>query len=431
MRRQSEWGANMLRLAVSYKELEDPARPGALREDGLRDIEEVLSWAEKFRQYVVLDMHVCPGGQNGFGYIDGGRKGIWTDKTCQQRYLSLWRSLAEHFRDRPVLAAYEVMNEPDTQRPTPEVLTRLQRKVIAAIRKYDPLKVIVVSGDNYSNAGSLTAANVLDDDNLIYTFHFYECGGIVGGWVRNEAEDVGESGTFGWKRFDRALNITDRDAEIAVLLRSMDNAGSAWFDDIEIVDETGKIVAAYSFDAGQEGFAPERGAEAVLKHDSVVGHSRSGSLRVSGTQSYNGWVGPRIKLPGHSASYRLRGWMRLEKATGGSYAAAAVFGTAISTQEKLEKAIEPVVAFQRCHNVPVFVGEFAVERGSDGHQPTDTAWRIGLFEKYGFSWAYWNYRETTSPETMSLQAQRKDGSDFPINEPLLSVLKAGWGKNRE
>ena len=31
---------------------------------------------------------------------------------------------------------------------------------------------------------------------------------------------------------------------------------------------------------------------------------------------------------------------------------------------------------------------------------------------------------------MALQAQRKDGTDYPLNESLLSVLKAGWSRNR-
>ena len=46
-------------------------------------------------------------------------------------------------------------------------------------------------------------------------------------------------------------------------------------------------------------------------------------------------------------------------------------------------------------------------------------------------WTYWNYRETTGPGTMALHAQKKDGSDYPINEPLLKVLKEGWKRNAE
>ncbi len=32
---------------------------------------------------------------------------------------------------------------------------------------------------------------------------------------------------------------------------------------------------------------------------------------------------------------------------------------------------------------------------------------------------------------MALQAQKKDGSCYPVNQPLLNVLKKAWEKNRE
>ena len=54
---------------------------------------------------------------------------------------------------------------------------------------------------------------------------------------------------------------------------------------------------------------------------------------------------------------------------------------------------------------------------------------IALFEKNGFSWTYWNFRETTGPDTMALQAEHRNGSDFPVNNPLLAVLQEGWSRN--
>ena len=89
--------------------------------------------------------------------------------------------------------------------------------------------------------------------------------------------------------------------------------------------------------------------------------------------------------------------------------------------------------FARKYNVPVYVGEFAVERqvGPKGYQAKTTADRIAVFEELGFHWTYWNFRETTGPETMALHPHRRDGSDYPINEPLLKSLKDGWALNKE
>lgn len=241
----------------------------------------------------------------------------------------------------------------------------LQRAAIAAIRAVDPDKVIVVSGDSFSNVTSLGDASDLEDGNLVYTFHFYEGGGVNGGWVRNEGECAGAHGTQGWTRFERTLTFGEHDTEFSILLRATANAGTTWFDDVELVDAQGRVVARYGFDADAEGFAAEREPTSVAAYDAAVGHARPGSLRVRGTESFNGWVGPRVRLPGSATTYRLRGWMRMENATGGSYAAAAVFGIPVSTPEGLRAFLQPVVAFQKKHNVPMFVGEFAVERGAD------------------------------------------------------------------
>lgn len=430
MRRQSEWGANVLRLAVTDEQIEDPNRLGTLREKGVRDIDEVLSWAEKYGQYVILDLHVAPGGQNVFAHTRGGTNGLWRSEANQARFLSIWRALATRYRGRNALAAYEILNEPDTQQGSPAALVALQREALSEIRQVDPDKVIVVSGDDFSNATSLGDANVLDDRNLVYTFHFYEGGGVNGGWLRNAGEGAGARGTCGWTPFERELTFGENETDMAVLLRSTANAGTAWFDDIELVDERGRVLARHGFDADAEGFVAEREPTSVASYDQTVGHARPGALRVAGTRAFNGWIGPRVKLPGRAVTWRLRGWMRLENATGDTYAAASVCGTPVSTPESLRKALQPMVAFQRKHRVPLYVGEFAVEKVGDGRQQAkDTAWRIRLFEEYGFSWTYWNFRETTAPNTMALHAMRKDGTDFPINDSLLRELKAGWSCN--
>ena len=149
------------------------------------------------------------------------------------------------------------------------------------------------------------------------------------------------------------------------------------------------------------------------------------------SSGYNGWIGPRWKLaPG---KYIVSGQIKLENATGQTYLAAALFGPSPRKSDaELRRKLAVPAAFARKHNVPVLVGEFAVTRdsGPGDHQARATKQRIELFEEYGFHWIYWNYRETTGPDTMALLAQKPDGSDYPVNAPLLEVLMQGWSLNR-
>ena len=199
-----------------------------------------------------------------------------------------------------------------------------------------------------------------------------------------------------------------------------------------MTDDRGKVIHSFGFDEGIERFSIERSPFGVLEYDAAVGHTRPGSLRISGTNSYNSWMSPRLKIePGKT--YKLSGWIKLEKGTGSTYIGASLFNLCRPALEQLRDALKPVAAFAKKYNVPIFVGEFSITRdsGPEGYQAAAIADRIRVMEEQNFHWTYWNYRETTGPGTMALHAQKKDGSDYPINEPLLKVLKEGWKRNAE
>ena len=436
MRRQAEWGANVARLAFSYGDLEDKAHPGTWREDGFGQLDEAVRWAKKYNQYVILDMHVVPGGQSPAAYTDGGGNRVWKDGACQTRYVNLWCEIARRYRNRPEVAAYELMNEPVTQRPTPELLTNLGNRAIAAIREIDPGKVIVMPGDQWSNARDLTDAVKVSDTNVLYTFHFYE-GGPPEGWLRNVNEGRGaviaSPDVSEWQRFDIPVKIDTGVNALSVLLRSSKNSGAAWFDEIALTDGKGNVVQSNTFDKDAQPYRMEHEPQTDGAYDAAVGHDKPGSLRVSGTAAYNGFISPRWSVsPGQT--YHLTGWIKLQKATGETFIGAALFGVTGSRVDRgdLRKRLLPAVAFAKKYDVPLWVGEFGCARnsGPEGLQVNSIASRIELFEEFGFSWSYWNYHETTHPESMALQAQKRNGEEFPLNEALLAVLKDGWLLNK-
>lgn len=222
-------------------------------------------------------------------------------------------------------------------------------------------------------------------------------------------------------------------AKARLMLRSDANKGTAWFDDLTVTDaKTGKVLGKWSFSKDTEKFTKERGELPFEFYDKNVGHNAPGSLAVRGTTEYHGWLGPEIPVQ-DGAELTVSGWIKLEKATGYTYLGICWMGLELMTKDTIRQSLKKTAEFARKYNVPVFVGEFAVERqvGPEGYQAKTTADRIAVFEELGFHWTYWNFRETTGPETMALHPHRRDGSDYPINEPLLKSLKDGWALNRE
>ena len=146
-------------------------------------------------------------------------------------------------------------------------------------------------------------------------------------WLRNVAEGENAiAGTRDWTRFEAAIPATSEDYSFAVLLRSDGNAGSAWFDDVEVVDASGTVLKSFGFDKNEEGFRPEHDPTDAMAFDATVGHNAPGSLRVSATDGYNGWLFSHIVTAGNESTYVIRGWVKLDKATGKTYAAAAMNG---------------------------------------------------------------------------------------------------------
>ncbi len=432
MQAQAGWGANVARLAFTYSDLEDPNNLGKIRDDGWKNFTDIFDWAKKYNQYVILDMHVVPGGQDTQGYCDGGHNLIWRDADDQRRFISLWTEIAKRCKNRPEVGAYEMLNEPCTQSSVPTKLVELCRRVIPAIRAIDPDKVIVMPGDDWSNAHNMVDDIKQDDPNILYTFHFYDARPPEK-WISNATEGPGINGTQDWTRVTVDLPIPAGVSSMAPLLRSSNNSGTAWFDDLTITNWVAGVVQSSTFDTGPKPYRYERQPGTQILFDPAVGHAAPGSLKVSGTENYNGWTGPRIAVQG-GRTFHMTAWIKLDNATGSTYLSVAYWGVKDNSANKSQmlKIMTPAAAFAKKYNVPVWVGEFGCEKNNlpDGLQTSWVRSCISAFEDYGFSWTYWNFHESNGPGSMALQSEHRDtGFPYPANDDLLAVLKAGWALN--
>ena len=427
MRNQAEWGANHLRLAIYYRDfsLED----GTPDPDKITAIDEVIQWAEKYNQYVILDLHTYPGKQ------EHPTEQIWVNPAAQEQLFRFWRGLAERYRTNPVVGAYEIMNEPRVFPLNSGLIAALNARAVKAIREVDPDKVLIVSGDNDSQCPNLGDYVKLDDPQILYTAHFYD-GAMGAGWLMNIAEKEASPdamrGTGDWKRFEIPFVTPESIENYCFLLRSSNNDGDAWFDDIELRDASGKLLQKYTFDRDPEGFHPERSNIGELRYDPAVGHDAPGSLRIGKTFTYQSWSGPQKPIQSRT-SYTVSGWIKTENATGDTYLTVAIFAMRLPSVEEMRKTLDIPRQFSLRHNVPVYIGEFSMV-GAVGPelQKAELDKRIAIFEEFGFSWAYWNYRETTGPRSMALQAiNRATGKEYPINQTLLDCLKSWWALNKK
>ena len=182
-------GSTVVRLPMNYRTFEDDARPFELIEEGFAQLERAVAMCARHGLYAILDLHAVQGWQNTDWHSDNASRNtlFWQHPHFQDRFVHLWTELARRFRGNPAVAAYNIMNEPVTNAPdgrfgsnayTPdwEVMNRVYRRTVTAIREVDPDHIIVLEGDLFS-----TRFDGLDApfaENLVYSSHNYSAAGF-------------------------------------------------------------------------------------------------------------------------------------------------------------------------------------------------------------------------------------------------------------
>ncbi|RYY12444.1 MAG: glycosyl hydrolase family 5, partial [Chitinophagaceae bacterium] len=164
-------------------------------EKGFAMTDSLLKWCEANKMYLILDLHAAPGGQgNDFNISDRNPQlaSLWESEENQRKMISLWRKLADRYKDEPWIGAYDIINEPNYGFADPEndkngikekgnaPLRKLMVDVTAAIRETDKNHIVIIEGNGWGNnySGILPAW----DTNMVLSFHKY--------WNNNTQGDI-------------------------------------------------------------------------------------------------------------------------------------------------------------------------------------------------------------------------------------------------
>ena len=180
-----EKGANLLRLPLNYRHFESDMAPFEYLEEGFKHLDHILDLCEKHGLYVLLDLHSVQGWQNGDWHCDNSSRHalFWSQKQFQDRFYALWKELARRYKNRSVVAAYNLINEPLSNSPFGrfarddkyeadwENFNRINRKTIQTIRSVDGKHMIMLEGDYYSVL--FDKMEHPEDPNVFFSSHNY------------------------------------------------------------------------------------------------------------------------------------------------------------------------------------------------------------------------------------------------------------------
>jgi len=152
-------GADVIRLPIRMHSMTRGAPDYTFDSLFLKFLDFAVDLAEKYELYIIIDNH-------SFDPVAA------TSNDIDKILIPVWAQIAQRYKDRSGYVVYEVLNEPHGI--SDERWGEIQGIVIDEIRKYDKKHAIIVGGTEYNSIAKLSKIPKYTDENLIYTFHFYE-----------------------------------------------------------------------------------------------------------------------------------------------------------------------------------------------------------------------------------------------------------------
>ena len=152
-------GVDIIRLPINLMAMTDGAPNYKIDPLLFEFLDQVIQWSEALDMNLVIDNHTFDVNEN-------------TSPDIGEFLIPVWKQIAEHYKNASSQVFYEVLNEPHGI--SDEMWNKIQISVVKAIRKIDTKHTIVVGPAGWNSLHHLEAMPIYDDDNLIYTFHFYD-----------------------------------------------------------------------------------------------------------------------------------------------------------------------------------------------------------------------------------------------------------------
>jgi endoglucanase len=152
-----EWGFDFVRLPMDYRCWTDPKDPYKVDEKVLKDIDQAVELGRAHKIHVCLCLHRAPG----YTVASPPEKlNLWVDEEAQKQFDFQWSMFAKRYHGIPsTQLSFNLVNEPDGNVKA-EAYDKVVRRVVAAIRKEDPHRLVISDGLNYGRVPQMGLADL-------------------------------------------------------------------------------------------------------------------------------------------------------------------------------------------------------------------------------------------------------------------------------
>jgi hypothetical protein len=198
-----DWRANLIRWPLVRTETNTDYDQWLERE--LQKLDGALPVCAKVGLRVVVDLCSPAGGKEAFGWVWSNDR-LFTDKSCQQKFVADWRRIAKRYKDAKPIWGYDLANEPiDTVVADDcDDWHALAERAASAIRAIDPARAIIVEATLGSVPESLAEFTPIDVSNVVYSAHMYVPFEFTAQGVGSLPTPVNYPGAINGKLWDKA-----------------------------------------------------------------------------------------------------------------------------------------------------------------------------------------------------------------------------------
>lgn len=155
-----EAGFDGVRVPIRWSAHAERSAPYSIDPEFLERVDWVVGQALERDLAIILDLHHY-------------EEMFSEPQQHRERFLALWRQLAEHYREYPDTVLFELLNEPHGELDA-ALWNEVLRDALAVIRESNPQRVVIVGPGHWNNISQLPTLELPEEDRqLIVTFHYY------------------------------------------------------------------------------------------------------------------------------------------------------------------------------------------------------------------------------------------------------------------
>jgi len=154
-----EAGFDFVRLPVRWSTHADESEPYAIDPAFFFRVDQVVDWALERDLVIIIDFH----------HYEEVMSDPWGNK---ERYLGIWKQVAERYQDYPSNVLFELLNEPNDQLNA-SLWNEYLLEALNVVRKTNPGREVILGPVNWNAYDWVNTLDVPNDEHIIVTFHYY------------------------------------------------------------------------------------------------------------------------------------------------------------------------------------------------------------------------------------------------------------------